>query len=145
MPNQSAEEMRNYVNYIERKIREELDELGTFMNEKYEELEKYKKSCLLESHDDEEVAELVEDEIENYQSRNEDQELTAEEEKRAQEIYEEYYEKLEESLSEIETFEEAEECNYLKYKNSSYSDFIREGMEIEQLIKKLDSFLINNF
>lgn len=136
MPNENSRQIRNYFNYMERKLVEEILELEQFMEIQYKTLETYKRMCLENSHNDDEfesLREWAQDEIDEPMCADDVKEMY-------EELFNEYYSELSETLSKINTFEEAEECSYLREKDTDYKHFILNGLDLEKLISKLKEF-----
>ena len=129
MTTQIAKEMRNYANYIERKLKEEINELEKFMQEKYKDLEIYKNCCIENSHEDDEVQNRIEEALDDEGSTEETADIE-------EAIGREYCDEIYADISPIITFEDAAASSYLM-RDSDYEIFIQEGQELEKLIIKL--------
>lgn len=139
MPNEETREMRNYANYITRKIKEETAELEVYLQDRYKTLEAYKTCRFEESHNDDELAYLVETELGEEPQYFDEQNGTQEEQDQYEALYNGYYEELHSTLNEIDTFQEANESCYLK-EDKDYAEFIEQGAELETLVEQLKAF-----
>lgn len=148
MIEQETKEIINYINYIERKAKEELIELKAFHKEKLEILMNYIEKCYASCFDDGDFDDWIEDEFPDRSRGHFTPDLlecTQEELDRFNNMFQEYKKEVKKTLKDVDTFQEAVDCQYLMdhyidHCDREYKIFIQEGAELERIIEEVKTF-----